>query len=75
MKFALVRYIRYAALLDGKVDVSAEVKFLFSDLFRFLNVEDLTTLKMVLPLLGQDDLADRVESLLPLSQTTINSKF
>jgi len=57
LKFAIIRQIRYAALLGGKIDVRAELKLLFSDLFRFVTVEDLTTLKMALPLLGQDDLA------------------
>jgi len=44
--------IRYAALLGGRIDVSGELKLLFSELFDFLTVEDLTTLKMALPLLG-----------------------
>ncbi len=45
--------------------MSIELKLIFQDLFDYLTVEDLTTLKMILPLLGQEDLADRVDSLLP----------
>ncbi len=76
VKFSLIRYLKYQALFQCDADCSEEVRFLFSKCMHLLTVEDATQLNVILPVLGQNDLAIAVrDRLLPPVSETVNSKF